>query len=1484
MDVQDVVTPEAAQHTPRSATEGSRSGATPRDTDTPPDPSEVAAGESPQAPHLAHQVPHAPSAARHTADAERTSPSPQSVVHDVADDQADDPVSKEKIFEEQLENLLAAEDRHRFQLECHAEDEMEDICDVMISQEDELLQDEFNRLDAEEEAEERNYYRAQRAREAAERGFLTGEDESDARSDPFHEDEEDADARLHAHRQPHHHHHHLPAKGLAVAAEPAEEFDSFHEAPATEQAARIERMAEPGDGQPGSGAASPLAETLSHADLPSTAAAAGDAHGADPTPAHPPCGGEEEEDEAEEEAPLRAQLGDRADRYKSGRGAQAPTYDATHKQDAVASGNDDGEEREEEQPLAPTVTQGPRRAAGRPHHDNAAAEASESGVRNASEEEDEVPMDAAALAAARQAKAAREARLQRQAAHTRAAAPAAAYDAEHEKAQDEEEEEEEQEEALKPSALFGPSRSAGRVRYDVNPEGTEAGDEEEDEDEEQPLHPLIQEGPRRAAGRPRYDGTPMAGEGRPSDEEAETEEEALSPSATDGPRSAAGRPRGLDAPEAGDEQRADEEEEEVEKTLEPTTTSGPKRASGRPRRDGAPAGDEVGGEDEDEAAADAANAGRGLPSQRTTYHRPAPTLPVMVDQERILSDEEDGEDALWPEAIFGPTRAAGRPDHGDADEADGYRAGAPSDGENEEAQQPLRPLVEEGPRRAAGRPRYDGTPMAGEGRPSDEETEEKEEALAPSATDGPKRAAGRPPRAGVREEGDAAGSNEEGEEAAFTSGPRRAAGLPPRSTKAFARDTPPTTTITAATAGSRPLARAQSDYVRGNTKRHISPHERPEMAASAESVRHPLDDATRNNEDEVHLDEATLAAARQSKAARDSRLKREQARLEKERARAAPPLIPDSTESGDEEDDEEDETALKPTAIFGPTRAAGRPDNVDSLDAGEYRMTSTSDEEEDEDEEQPLIPLAGEGPRRAAGRPRYDGTPMAGEGRPSDEEEEEEEKPLRPLAETGPRRAAGRPERDGAPEAVARGPGRRPRAPSTARDSDDDEPLVPILGNRNANLYHSGHTKPKDYEAEELRDGAPDSDESDTSDPLRPRLASGPKRARGLAPRGSDPMAGEERPYSADDDDGDALFPSLMQHPRGRNAQPRRRSGPMVGAEQPVDDTQTSSTDSDVPLEVGFIHGGARHATGVPTYDAAPVAEDAGSRGTSSSSDSSDESALEVRLTWDGPFRTTAHRPGEALQASEAGTSVAADSDEGEEPLEQLAQGQRRRRAAGPLPRTRGPTAEDGADAASSEEDEDEGPLDQRTTAPRKNRRGGHRREDLPEAEQAESPHSSDEEEEQLTPAMQPPKKHRAAQSLPQDGPEAREEQSAAPTTPSSEDSLALDPTYDRTQPKRGTLEQRTPSFSIEMENPASSTPHQQSLRPHPIEQAPADQQKRRSITLGEVAEDALSVVARKAAPKSVSIQQTARKSSLITPSAENNMPAAEVEQQRDVL
>ncbi|KPI84866.1 hypothetical protein ABL78_6094, partial [Leptomonas seymouri] len=690
MDSRHALAEEATQHTPRSPTDESGSGATPPTGGTPPDPSVVAAGGSTQTRNPV-RVPHAPSAARHITGGARTSPFPQDALHNAADGNADGTLTKGRSFEEQLENLLAAEDRHRFQLECHAEDEMEDMCDIMISQEGKLLQGDFRSIDAEEKAEELGHHPFQRAREAAERGFLTGEDQHDAKSEPFHEDEEDTDARFHTHRQQH-------SKSIAVAAELEEDFESFHEAPTTELAARIERMAQPGR-LPSSEAASPLTDTLNDLAPPSTSA------------------------------------------------------NATHEE-------------------SDTLTHQQREL-----------------------------------------------------------------------------------------------------------------EEDEEEEEEEPLHPRAVQGPRRAAGRPRYDTTPVAGEGRSPEEEDEEEEQPLRPSTTEGPRSAVGRARPQDIPEAEeskDSSNSADDEERVEAPLAPSTADGAKRAAGRPR---------------------------------------APTLPVMADQEEIVPDSEDGEDSMWPEVIFGPSRAAGGPGDGGSHEAAAEEPGSQSG------------------------------------------SEDNAEQLAPSTADVPKRAAGLPPRAGAsgasKQRG--AGGPDEEENARKPDavlGPKRAVGIPPRSSHAFSSDAP-----SAAAGANLPLARVQSDYVRGSNKRHTSPHDRPGAAASAEVVQSRLDDSTRvGNADEVRMDEAALAAARQAKAARDHRLEQERKRLEKERARvaaAAPQLIPEPTETSEEED-EEDEVALKPTAIFGPTRAAGRPVDAGSFEAGEYLPKSNSDEEEEE----PLHPLAVQGPRR----------------------------------------------------------------------------------------------------------------------------------------------------------------------------------------------------------------------------------------------------------------------------------------------------------------------------------------------------------------------------------------------------------------------------------------------------------------------------------------------------------------------------------------
>ncbi|KAL7711269.1 hypothetical protein N2W54_001586, partial [Lotmaria passim] len=1627
MDPHHMPTAEATQHTPRSTTDGSGSGATPRSGDTPPDPSSVAGG-TPQTSNTEHAVPHAPSAAQHTGAEARTRLSPQEP--SAAEPEAGDSPSKDKSFEELLENLLAAEDRHRFQLECCAEDEMEDICDVMISQEDELLQDEFRRIDAEEEAEEREYYHAQRAREAAERGFSPNDDgDKDAKPDPFHEDEEDADAR--------HHRRQHQSKSVAVAAEPEVEFDSFHEAPATEQAAWIERLAQPG-GLPSSGAVSPLTSTLNHADLSSTAAAK-------EAPAHPHAGHEDKE-----EMPTRAQVGDRAERDEVDHGSQAPIHDAAATRDAAASDNEAAEA-----PLQPTATQTPRRATGDPQNDHKI------------DDDDAVYMDDAAIAAAQAAKAARAAQLHRQTG--RGHAPAAPkLIPEPDKEQRDDQDAEEPEEALKPIAIFGPSRATGRPE-DAAPHEAEDSlvknasdnDSDDEEEEEQPLRPFAEEGPRRATGRPCYDSAPAAGESRASDDEAEEEEEPLRPSAIEGPRRSAGRARPEGPPAAREAQDAQDSTADQDAALQPSAAVGPKRAIGRPRQPGAPEAQEAGEEGKDASEENAASADHGVPAQRVAPPPSPPTLAVMAEDGNNFSEEDEDDDALWPEAIFGPSCATGRPNSGDVREAVEHQTNAPLDNEAEEEKElPLRPNAIEGPRRAVGRPRQSDAP----------EQQEEEHILQSSAV---------------------------------AAGPKRASGLPPRSTHAFSGDAPSATQEAV-----RPLARAQSDYVRGGVKRHISPNDRPEVAASAEVARGQLVSSARaknssniDDDDAVYMDDAAIAAAQAAKAARAAQLHRQTGRGH---APAAPKLIPEpDKEQRDDQDAEEPEEALKPIAIFGPSRATGRPEDAAPHEAEDSLVKNASDNDSDdeEEEEQPLRPFAEEGPRRATGRPCYDSAPAAGESRASDDEAEEEEEPLRPSAIEGPRRSAGRarpedppaareaqdaqdstadqdaalqpsaavgpkraigrPRQPGAPEAQEAGrPGKddgdaalkssaeerrrhtaaaapmregkteeeeevhmdeatraaaqaaraarekrlarersrfekeRARAavgslartPTPANDDDDDEsplrpsalfgptratgrpygigsqeagesaqdvrndsdadegqplppsygrgpalsvallkkagahfaatsadsddsvdddeePLVPVLGSRNANLYRSGHVKPKDYEAEESRDDAPDSGESDNSGLLNPRLVSGPKRAHGMGPRNTDPVADEERQASADqtegDDDDGALRPSFTHPARNLGATPRKGSDWMAGEEQQLDNADGGSddetplarelgtsrrprktnarspaspktaaqggdsndnVDSDVPLEVSFIYGPARHTTGDPSHDAAPEAEDADSRGAHSSSDSSDESPLEVRLTRDGPLRSIAHRHGEPLLASETVSDAADDSFEREEPLAAHAQVAPRRRAAGPLPRSRRPSTEDGADAEpSSTDDDDDRPLDQRTSVPRKVRSAGSPRGCLPEAEQAESPHTSDEEEEKLKPVLQQPKRHRAGHAAPQDGPEAQEEQSAAPTTPSSEESLELSPAYGQAQPKRGIQQQRTPSFSVEFENPPSHTPHQQALPHQPLQQAPGDPHRLENVTLAELAEAAPPAVTNKVTVKSIPIQQPAK-------------------------
>ncbi|CAJ1020647.1 hypothetical protein Q4I30_002303 [Leishmania utingensis] len=486
------------QPTPRSTTEGSGTDATSRTS-----------GSSAEVPassiHMAsHNNPN-PAPVPHALES-RTGSGPPRKNSDSTPREA---LACRKSAAERMEHLVAVEDRHRFHLECLAEDELEDLCDVMISSEDDLLQYELHRINAEE------------------RGFLPSKGENYAVPDPFHEDEEDVEARLQrrtaaAASQ--------TGGGFAVAAEPDEEFESFHDAAPYDAALQIERLVQPGE-YSSSCAAWLMTDTLQALDITSVSAAQLKVEsasltymgaGKDRDDASSAGGNEDDDSDDDDDTPLLAQLGTRTNRYKAGRANRAAEQEAGD----AAEGHEDGDSNSEE-PLVQNTTHGPKRLVA-------------VGLRPA---EDGRPPSA--------------------------------------------EQTDAEDEQLSPSFEFGPTRAAGRpVAVGLRPaeDGRPPSAEQTDAEDEQ-LSPSFEFGPTRAAGRPVAVGLRPAEDGRPpSAEQTDAEDEQLSPSFEFGPSRGAGRPCGGCPPETGE---CAEGHEDVgsssEEPLVQNATREPKFSAGRAR-------------------------------------------------------------------------------------------------------------------------------------------------------------------------------------------------------------------------------------------------------------------------------------------------------------------------------------------------------------------------------------------------------------------------------------------------------------------------------------------------------------------------------------------------------------------------------------------------------------------------------------------------------------------------------------------------------------------------------------------------------------------------------------------------------------------------------------------------------------------------------------------------------------------------------------
>ncbi|CAJ1020650.1 hypothetical protein Q4I30_002304, partial [Leishmania utingensis] len=351
-------------------------------------------------------------------------------------------------------------------------------------------------------------------------------------------------------------------------------------------------------------------------------------------------------------------------------------------------------------------------------------------------------------------------------------------------------------------------------------------------------------------------------------------------------------------------------------------------------------------------------------------------------------------------------------------------------------------------------------------------------------------------------------------------------------------------------------------------------------------------------------------------------------------------------------------------------------------------------------------------------------------------------------------------------------------------------------------------------------------------------------------------------------------MPALQHAPKHSNGRPTLKAVPVAATDgqQPCN----SDSDSDIPVNVGFISSSTRHEPGDPPHDKAPEATDVVDD--APGNNSSDDSPIETHLVRDVPLRKAAHlmqippsaiqevtgradrdtedvdeeepllslaqlksrverkaQPRAALpqEAHERHSVVSTEEDE-EEEATPLAQGRQRLRLAGPYPKTHHPFTKEDSCATLSEDDTDSDPIVPSTRSQRSVGVSGHPHEILIEKEEAESVDSS--ESEQQTPLLaliHTPRQCRQGPNRREQSFEVEEEQPNDLSTPSST-SLPLTVVYNRTQPTRANQPPPTPTICIDDEEAASNTPTRQTVHHYLLEKAPTD----RSTTTVTIAEE----------------------------------------------
>ncbi|CAJ1020049.1 hypothetical protein, conserved, partial [Leishmania lindenbergi] len=523
---------------------------------------------------------------------------------------------------------------------------------------------------------------------------------------------------------------------------------------------------------------------------------------------------------------------------------------------------------------------------------------------------------------------------------------------------------------------------------------------------------------------------------------------------------------------------------------------------------------------------------------------------------------------------------------------------------------------------------------------------------------------------------------------------------------------------------------------------------------------------------------------------------------------------PPSAEQTDAEDEQ-----LSPSFEFGPTRAVGRPVAVGLRPAEDGRPPSA--EQTDAEDEQ-LSPSFEFGPTRAVGRPVAVGLRPAEDGRPpSAEQTDAEDEQLSPSFEFGPSRGAGRPCGGCPPETGECAEGHEDVG------SSSEEPLGLVIARR-TDLYKTDHTGPEDYrteEDEEEPNGSVNADNGDEEEELR--------------------------------------MPALQHAPKHSTGRPTLKAVPVAATDgqQPCN----SDSDSDIPVNVGFISSSTRHEPGDPPHDKAPEATDVVDD--APDNNSSDDSPIETHLVRDVPLRKAAHLmqiPPSAIQEVTGRADIDTDDVDEEEPLlslaqlksrverkaqpraalpqeaherhsvvsteedeeeeaTPLAQGRQRLRLAGPYPKTHHPFTKEDSCATLSEDDTDSDPIVPSTRSQRSVGMSGHPHELLIEKEEAESVDSSESEEQTpLLALIHTPRKCRQGPNRREQSFEVAEEQPNDPSTPSST-SLPLTVVYNRAQPTRANQPPPTPTICVDDEEAASNTPTRQTVHHYLIENAPTN-------------------------------------------------------------